>query len=400
MNGRKMGAGHSQELFAECIELASNQLSSIQRPTTTKEIENLHQLFFEHDWEEDAEKLSQDSNPRAPHVLYVIKSLYDCINCIRFPTFQQAVDQNTQLLQKDSLLTTYIGSTLEDRKAILEMENVSPDQERSEEDCKKFKEMVAQLKTDLTKFPVWTVKQRLLIPHTKLAYVLLGSDMKEKWIFKPDYQVEQEKIWALTPGSTDTSAKEVLAFVLNISKRFPIPATYLVEIKGYQGSVQLFVENARHANTIEPKDEKTNADLQSLLVFDLLFANRDRNNDNFLIREESEITRVYGIDNEACLKSTDEPIKVEYLQISSAFNQQFTDEVAELFSERSIDEYQNILSTFPNIRPNAKQWLAQAGRLFREGHINKKTALEIVTTIKRAFETSRNEDKENFGSHS
>ena len=140
------------------------------------------------------------------------------------------------------------------------------------------------------------------------------------------------------------------------------------------------------------KGDQANIDLQSLLVFDLLFANRDRHNANILIREESGITRVYGIDNEACLMSTDEPIKVEYLQISSAFNQQFRDKVAELFSERSIGEYQNILSSFSIISPIAKQWIAQAGSLLREGHSNRKTALEIAISIKSAFERSLSVD--------
>ena len=152
-----------------------------------------------------------------------------------------------------------------------------------------------------------------------------------------------------------SSRVEHAAYCLNFSKQFPIPLTFMVEINGDVGSIQLFIggQEVKVDGSIL-QEETFSTNLQAMLIFDLLFANCDRHLDNFLVKRlEGGVHRLYAIDHDACFQvDSGRPLKLLYLDHLSGYS--FKESLKHLFSPETIEEYKKIINQLEI--PNVSKW--------------------------------------------
>ena len=119
----------------------------------------------------------------------------------------------------------------------------------------------------------------------------------------------------------------------------------MVEIGGDVGSIQLFIKGEGIEIT-EPifREEIFSKNIQAMLIFDLLFANCDRHEGNYLVRRlQQGIHKLYAIDHDACLEvGSGRLLKLEYLQYLSGFA--FHEDLKPLFSSEAIETYRQIIN--------------------------------------------------------
>jgi hypothetical protein len=219
-----------------CFDRATQRLLG-EDHVSTEEIVKIYHLFFNTALSSICkEQLSRPLNPRAPHPIYVFMSLFDCIEALEaYPSFQDAIKARKVCIQKDAQDTpqTLMGRFIQ--LDILTRERIRPLVLAQEPD---FENM-------LNNFPLYSTEDLFDSDNIHSAYVLRGKNFQPKWIFKPT------ETKGIIPENTDLkesdipalSRREHLAHLLNFHGQFPVPATYLVEIKGFVGSIQLFLEN-------------------------------------------------------------------------------------------------------------------------------------------------------------
>ena len=176
---------------------------------------------------------------------------------------------------------------------------------------------------------------------------------------------ENEFIELNTNDPPGMSVREHLACALNFHRRFPIPATYFVEIKGFIGSVQLYIQNARaNLETANPQQLSV-TNLQALLVYDLLFSNGDRHTSNIVLQKRGQEMHVFGIDHDSCMCMDNRPLKIDYMEYGRAFNRTFDPSIPGLVSPESIEFYRKMMLE-RGMPKESVRWMEYAGETIRK----------------------------------
>jgi len=271
-------------------------------------------------------------NPIDPPSGHVFLSLNNCIARLEpHNDFGAAIAARDHAFQTDNTFTQILpvlGLNIPAALAQLEILHIS------EEDR-------AQIRQNLLACPVYTARDWFGGHNIHDTYILRSPepDGTCQWVFKPTVAE------GMVIGEPDHTTRECTAYAVNSAKNFPIPATYFVNIKGHQGSVQLFIENSfneigAQANHVSPLD------LQKLLIFDLLFSNLDRHGANYLFSagDNAEIN-VYGIDNDSCMATDGRPLNIHYVaEFYEEFNGYFGVELLdELLSDQRVESYREIM---------------------------------------------------------
>jgi phosphoinositide 3-/4-kinase-like protein len=339
-----------------CFDTASRRLLA-KNYVSNEEIVKIYHLFFDTSLRPICEEqLRHPLNPRAPHPVHVFRSLFDCIEALEaYPSFQDALQAREVCLERDAWNNpkTAMGRFIQ--LDILTRERVRPIILAQEPN---FENM-------LNNFPLYSTKDFFDSDTIHSAYVLRGKNFQPKWIFKPTSKVTLE--YGLLGFNADPpilSDREHWAHLVNFHSQFPIPATYLVEIKGFVGSVQLFIENAQAKSKLADSQQISVEDLQKLLVFDLLFSNCDRHEDNFLFRQEEGKFHVYGIDHDSCFCFDNRPLKIMLLKFVQAFDCPFVESIKNLVSEKNIEIYTHILNE-QEAGSKAIKWIIFVGEYLR-----------------------------------
>ncbi|MGR3911858.1 MAG: hypothetical protein QRY71_00915 [Candidatus Rhabdochlamydia sp.] len=244
-------------------------------------------------------------------------------------------------------------------------------------------------------FAIYTATDWLSSDNLNPVFILKAQDFHPQWVFKPVMNLEGKQLERMLYRRDC----EHFAFKMNFHKQFPIPAVFLIKIRGILGTIQPFIPNAIPFRDIpQNKQVLMFSSLQKLLIFDLLFLNHDRNGSNLLYRKQGELYACYGIDHEDSLK----------LQIGSAtmcqieiiddvsHHLKFSDldhSVRDLFSEKNCTQYRDILEECLNnenrltkfiINDTEKMldWIILIGKILRESTLNiNKTVDQIVALI-------------------
>ncbi|HEY5259592.1 MAG TPA: hypothetical protein VIJ46_03015 [Rhabdochlamydiaceae bacterium] len=336
---------------AFCFERARQRLLSPQH-ISSEEIVKIHQLFFTTDLSGICESaLSTPVDPLAPHPAYVFKSLYDYLESIRpYPSFKDVVTMSRSYLHKWPGLRAFLEYTPEQRKlALPRILQVATD----------FQDVIDQC-------PLYTSQELLGGQNIHTVYVLRDRQLEPEWIFKPTSEVDAEN--ELTELSVNDppkmSIREHLAYALNFHRGFPIPATYYVEIKGFVGSVQLFIKDAHKSLETAQPQLLSVLNLQALLVYDLLFSNCDRHTDNILLKKTEQGILVFGIDHDSCMCLDNRPLKIDYMEYQQAFNRKFDPSIADLVSPERIAVYRNTMRE-RGMSEKSVRWMEYAGETIR-----------------------------------
>ncbi|MCB1073519.1 MAG: hypothetical protein KDK96_10545 [Chlamydiia bacterium] len=370
-----------QTLEEFCIDRAKRLLESGECLTTEK-IEGVAYLFFGYLWPdiETYENLKQSVDPFNPHPAFVFGSLHECIEKIDpHHSFSSAIDGRDNYINSDQQLKGIIEDPNANIKKIIEF-------------CQKNKEnpqysaVIPQLMTKINNCPLFTARDWFGGINIHEAYILRDRETSScRWVFKPTAEKHQQGYMVIGSEGPENTNREYTAYALNHHKQFPIPATYFVDIMGYQGSVQLFVNNAIDL-TYDQRGQVSTLDLQKLFIFDLLFSNLDRHNANYLFTQAENTINVIGIDHDACMSLDGRPLKLEYLEFSDAFNQPLMVELNELVSIENLNQYENKMRD-RGMDETAIQWMRHAADVIRSqiGN-NETTAMQVFEQLSKNFD--------------
>ena len=335
----------------------------------SEEISKIYELLFETELKSICQsKLSEPLNPINPHPAYVFYSLNECLLALsEHSSFDAAIAAGEQYIESNRL-GAYFEQDLETRKRILPMIlQQAPNYQELIDNC-----------------PLYTTTTLLNSKNIHPAFVLRNRNKENQWIFKPTASVTPEGLHSPQADySLANSEREQLVTLLNLHNRFPIPATYLIEVKGSVGSAQIFLNGPKEEIQESNIDDLSVAELQSLLIFDIIFANCDRHMDNIISIRAGDL-RVNGIDHDACFAFDNRPLKIDYLRYARPFNCPFDQTVHDLLSDENIDHYTKILKASGQDE-NAVEWMQYAAETIRKSFGQHRTAELVAKNLMAEF---------------
>lgn len=229
----------------------------------------------------------------------------------------------------------------------------------------------------LTNFPMISVRALQEEVRNVNETFVLNAGGKPQWIFKP---ISQNDDGAAIAHAECTVSR------LNYHNQFPIPITVRLQVRNWEGSAQLFI-----ADTKQPKEVSQARmpiainELQKLVIFDLLFANADRHEGNFLFQISHGEAIVAGIDHDSCLMLKGiRPLKLHYKDLPD-LRLPLKSEVEYLFSTQALEKYQEILRA-SNISNFQIQWLRHVGNALNEAVEEGTSFSEVINTLEEQFE--------------
>lgn len=386
----------SDEIAQHCFELFSRKMRGNEY-ITSRRIMDLYTLFFETELKVISTKLLNSNNPLNPHPVYIISSLYTCISRLKGSNCR---DTRKTHLSKDTRLLKLLEVDPNRRARILQIIKV----EGAEKLCRLFKEG-----------PVYTAKELFGTKNVNPVYILHDDQHKPSWVFKPCIRRLNEDEQAVYGVETQSSAykayssgepqemsarTEHAAFCLSEENQFPVPCTLLVEINGDRGSVQMYVPGpevvsvvvddsssaGRGSGAALEREDLFDKDLQSMLIFDLLFAHQDRHTDNFLVKSDSsEGKRLYAIDNETCLNPIPlNPLKIEYMD-KIAEIKGFREDLQGLYSPEALIQYKTIIQGLGLMQESLNKWLDYVSDKLQRHKPEDETLSDLVKTVAKEY---------------
>ncbi|WP_404665715.1 hypothetical protein [Rhabdochlamydiaceae symbiont of Dictyostelium giganteum] len=304
----------------------------IENTILTEEfIEDVYTCLFESDLAPFSEEhLNTDMTFTRPHPVHVIYSLANCL---------RALPKNTHFLALIEEAKSYLANLwYKEQQKGIELFPISEFLQKSTN---------ATLIKSVNECPLYTATEWLGSDNRNPVFILRAQDFKPKWVFKPiniqPVNIEEANRLA------NTKDCEHFAFKMNFHEQFPIPAVFLIELRGVKGTIQPFIPGAIRFNKI-PRDKRMSIlpSLQKLLIFDLLFLNHDRNQSNILYRKEGDSYTCYGIDHEQSLKYQKGAFTMDQIDLIQELSPglKFTDfnrAAKKLFLEESCNKYLEIL---------------------------------------------------------
>ena len=191
------------------------------------------------------------------------------------------------------------------------------------------------------------------------TYVLGDGTGKIQWIFKPAIKGGESSV-----NDPHMPIRELVASLVNDHKQFPVAKTILIELNGWLGSAQFFVEDAKGLEDVK-QHTISEKELQSLAIFDILFGNTDRHEDNILFQElHHNMFLPIGIDHDRCMQGlTHEALKIKYQHLPP-IHKQFQGNLQELVSEETVDRYASIMNDL-GISKQAIEWMYIGAQIIR-----------------------------------
>jgi hypothetical protein len=342
--------------FETLNEKAKKMISTTM---TVQQINEMYNAFFSGDegTRASSEQALSQNNPSSPSMSFVFKRLHDCLTpLLSYETFDQVIDAREVARQADQLDSFPVVTPL---------------------DIDPFSHNIHQV------------------------FFLRDQNQQIGWVFKPDTQLQDDgeghKI-RMQFGEPDRASREHTASLVNFHHLFPIPITVRMDVLGYEGSAQLFVDGAIEVDDI-PVNSRLNAKaMHSLLIFDLLFSNQDRNLDNIIFRKNEEEFFPFGIDHDVCM-CYGEKLKIDYLNVSEVFDLQLLNDLECLISAENIQKYKGIM--IENGRSTeAIEWVELASRTIKIYYSieeeAKPTAKDLCNFLVQTF-TQINNDEIGYG---
>lgn len=231
------------------------------------------------------------------------------------------------------------------------------------------------------------------------TYVLIGEKKECLGIFKPLEANENRK---------EIVYREQACSLVNFHHVFPVPFTMLLEVKGWTGSMQIYINQARSMESIELDresrpdfSENIRNDLQKLIIFDLIFANGDPNTGNILFSYEGDnkqnLGSMYGIDHDSCMQGLgDKTTKYQSSNLDLGDYIMFQLEKGEavedgkfdpnlkksLLLDEHIHKYAELMRIHQDFIPQeAISWMQIAAEVLRNDEIYEKKIGDVVDMI-------------------
>ncbi|MGR3912368.1 MAG: hypothetical protein QRY71_03545 [Candidatus Rhabdochlamydia sp.] len=229
--------------------------------------------------------------------------------------------------------------------------------------------------------PLYTMRDWTGKNEQSLAYILGEEKDAFPWIFKPE--------WA-SPNLFETKKSSLYASAMNFHRGFPILDTFLVRTKNITGQLDHVILEAEPLSNFVDRSifsRQFCKKIESLLIFDLLFCNTNRDFTNILT---INLGVIYGVNHETCFKIPSESrseLKLDYWWLAAYENgvELFFDaETLELISLENCRRYQQILRSF-ELSPQLIEWVGFIGEVLRSGG-EQKSIKALIEEIKKEFQ--------------
>ena len=381
------GEAYFEKAANVCFELTTQRLYQ-QKALTFKEIKDIYELLFDSKIKNFSQKRIQENDPINPHPVYVFTSLQQCSQSFeRFKNCKECLEQVEIYLQNkpnNNKFEKLFKLTLNQQKSALEGLKVKAEEGNIEaetfiKELNIYKQELKNFQEGLKKFPIINIKTLFKESININQTFFLNGNEKIQWVFKPIKENNEEIVQA-----------ECISSQLNFHHQFPIPLTLKIEVKEWVGSCQMYVEGAKILKEVQLENLPiSKIELQKLVVFDLLFANSDRNQANFLFKKSEENYKIIGIDHDSCLMFREEiqPLRLEYLGLEE-LNAPFDKEILELFPPQTLEKYEKIMKE-NKVSESQIEWLKTAANMLNKGIEKQKSVIEVIKKTIKAF-------KENF----
>jgi len=360
-----------------CLDLANKRLHQFI-PLGFEEVKAIHDALFDPMIREFSTEGIHSNHFIQPHPAYVFANLHRFLESVE--DFRSCEDIQTHVrsyletkpIPKEGI-ADLLSQEIPQQKRTLEQiqEMVHAGEEDAMSFLNSFETYQGQLSAfqeGLKDLPIIDVKAILKNSINVNQTFFLNVDGKTHWVFKPSSGNE---------SGAEIVQAECTASQLNYHHQFPIPLTIPLIIKDWEGSAQMYVENAQKITEIEMEGVPINRDqLQKLVIFDLLFANADRNRDNFLFQNLDGSVNIVGIDHDRCLMFKQiEELKIDYLQLKE-MREPINEELEYLFSSDAIQTYKTIM--IDNQTPRQMlEWINIVRESLNKA-LEKKTPLKVV----------------------
>ncbi|MGR3973328.1 MAG: hypothetical protein QRY72_01955, partial [Candidatus Rhabdochlamydia sp.] len=235
--------------------------------------------------------------------------------------------------------------------------------------------------SQLRKNPLYTIQEWSKAPWQtsqsatkKTLFVLRNAQDAPVWTLHPLTEFVGE----------ESLIKGCYASMLNFHQEFPLPETFLIQIKETLCVIQSFIPQATSLLQLENLmyPAPTLVELQKILIFDLLFSNQNRIKDNIVIQFQANpwqlVMQPYGISNQSCFYR-DNGMKIEYLDMFSA-DIFFDPRTHHLFSQQNCERYKAIMTTY-DMPSDAIQFMLQAGHFLR-ARVNTTSLLSLACELR------------------
>ena len=380
----------SLKLLAERSFKCANERLLSFKCVAKDEIINIHKLFFETDLQKKSGKIMQQAvNLIDPHPTYVFNSLFNCISAL--------VPHGDTCTKAHEAITTYLktkpkpGESLE---AILALEEeqrnrilllLEQDQANKPflSEYKKYLSDTEKFENNMKKFPIISTHDLFpnrIVKNKNETYLFRNKDGLGQWIFKP---IMKDGWGANFPL---LASREHTASCVNFHHQFPIPKTIFVEINGWQGSAQIYLSDTKNLDEIKNDQlPLKKIFLQKLVIYDLLFSNGDRHEDNLLFKKIMEQLeyQAYGIDHDRCMQGFGESLTLGYLALIEP-NDIFEQDLIKLISKENLAKYGEIMKAH-QMPGDSITWLHEVASILEEEINNQKTIKNIVIQVKEKW---------------
>nr|NGY95122.1 hypothetical protein [Neochlamydia sp. AcF84] len=390
-----------RELANVIFNMVSNKFG-LDKPVTGEEIKNMHAALFEEPLKEFSEHFSSLKQiPEKPHVAYLVKSLSDCFQALSaYKTCEDASQAARDYLAKKPNPASYhpgLPGFLRDCPPSKIPEQLRKIKQMNEEignifeqAYEKYQKESIDYQEGLKQFPLLST-HALGSTNVNETYILQAKG-QQLFIFKPCIQdnFSQDP----TMGSREQAASGV-----NSNGLFPIPKTVQINFNNWQGSAQLFLQDAKSTSEIEQMQATvSNREIHALAIFDLIFGNGDRHSGNILYKAIENTSPVqykaYGIDHDRCFKGIGEPLKMEYLS-HPAFKRPFDQNLIKLVDNKAREGYAKYMQS-REMPKEALEWMNEACHTLEKAIKENKNSLGIVKQLMEKWNQKLEGQEEGF----
>lgn len=370
-----------------CFDLANKRLSK-PKPLDFEEVKAIHDALFDPTIQQFTNEVIHSRDFINPHPAYVFASLYKFLASVdEFDSCETIETHVEEYLAKkpipnDGIAILLSENTAQQKRSLEQIQEMARNGEEGAIDfinsLERYQNRLSTFQEGLKDLPIVDVRVILENPNNINQTYFLSVDGEINWVFKPASMNEK--------GGEIVQA-ECTASQLNYHHQFPIPLTIPIMIKDWVGSAQVYVENAKKLAEIETEGTPIDGDQwQRLAIFDLLFANSDRNSENFLFKNSEDLAKIVGIDHDGCLMFKQiKELKIDYLQFKK-MREPINDELEYLFSSDAIQAYKTIM--IDNQTPSQMlKWVDVVGETLNDALENKTPLKVVVIRLQKLYRT-------------
>lgn len=380
----------SEGFFVEsanlCIDLANIRLYQTQ-PLNFEEVRTIHQALFDPSFLTFTQDKANSSDCIHPHPAYVFDNLYKFLTSVETndscEEIQDALREYLETQPDKGTLIAFLELSKIQQQTTLKI--IQKDAAKGDEPSQNFLQdlnlyqiKLKEFEEGIKDFPIVNTRVALEKSININETFFLNVNGKACWVFKPISENGDK-------GPKIFQA-ECTASRLNYHHQFPVPLTIPLLIKNWEGSAQMYVENGLTVDQIKEKRMPIDRDpLQKLAIFDLLFANSDRNDANFLFLNLEGSAKILGIDHDSCLMfQWIMNLKMDYLQFP-ALSEPLQESMLDLFSPEAISNYKRIM-TENAVSESQFNWLDIVVEELNKAYTKQTPLREVIIKLKINFD--------------